>query len=251
MRGLPGKFIDFNKHLSRNFDAMLPKKFRVDGHTHFRKEFAPPHIPEGALVYEVGGGQHPLHSCEEKTQRGLQVVGLDIDQGELTSAPHGAYDELIQADITEYRGRADADAVICRAMLEHVIDTPAAFAGLASILKKDGVALLFAPSRNALYARVNLFFPERPKRKLLGLLYPELAKKSAFPGRYHRCTLSEFEEMAHGQGLAVIQKKAYYYSGYFSFFAPLHVLWRAWLWIFFLLARERAAETFSLALRKK
>ena len=251
MRGLPGKFIDFNKHLSRNFDAMLPKKFRVDGHTHFRKEFAPPHIPEGALVYEVGGGQHPLHSCEEKAQRGLQVVGLDIDHGELTSAPRGAYDETIRADITEYRGRADADAVICRAMLEHVIDTPAAFAGLASILKKDGVALLFTPSRNALYARVNRLIPERLKRNLLRFFYPELAEKSGFPGRYYRCTLPEFEEMARGQGLAVIQKKAYYYSGYFSFFAPLHVLWRAWLWIFFLLARERAAETFSLALRKK
>ena len=251
MRGLPGKFIDFNKYLSKRFDAVLPKKFRVDGHTHFREKFAPPHIPEGALVYEVGGGKHPLHSREEKTRRCLRIIGLDIDHGELICASCGAYDETIRADITEYRGRADADAVICRAMLEHVIDTPAAFAGLASILKKGGVALLFTPSRNALCARVNLLIPERPKRKLLGLLYPELAKKSGFPGRYHRCTLPEFEEMARGQGLVVIQKKAYYYSGYFSFFAPLHVLWRAWLWIFFLLARERAAETFSLALRKK
>ena len=251
MRGLPGKFIDFNKYLSRNFDAMLPKKFRVDGHTHFRKEFAPPHIPEGALVYEVGGGKHPLHSREEKTRRCLRIIGLDIDHGELICASCGAYDETIRADITEYRGRADADAVICRAMLEHVIDTPAAFAGLASILKKGGVALLFTPSRNALYARVNLLIPERLKRNLLRFFYPELAEKSDFPGRYYRCTLPEFEEMARGQGLAVIQKKAYYYSKYFSFFAPLHVLWRAWLWVYFLLARERAAETFSLALRKK
>ena len=251
MRALPGKFIDFNKYLSKRFDAVLPEKFRVDGHTHFRKEFAPPHIPEGALVYEVGGGKHPLHSREEKTLRGLRIIGLDIDHGELICASCGAYDETIRADITEYRGRADADAVICRAMLEHVIDTPAAFAGLASILKKGGVALLFTPSRNALYARVNLLIPERLKRNLLRFFYPELAEKSGFPGRYYRCTLPEFEEMAHGQGLSVIQKKAYYYSKYFSFFAPLHVLWRAWLWIFFLLARERAAETFSLALRKK
>ena len=133
-----------------------------------------------------------------------------------------------RADITEYRGCEDADVVICQALLEHVADTPAAFAGLASILKKDGVALLFAPSKNALYARVNLLLPESLKRKLLRLLYPELADKSGFPGRYHRCTLSEFEEMAHGQGLDVVQKRAYYYSAYFSFFAPLHVLWRVW-----------------------
>ncbi len=251
MRGLPGKFIDFNKYLSKGFDRVLSRDFRVDGHTHFRKKFAPPHIPEGVLVYEVGGGKRPLHTLDEKARRGLRVVGLDIDQGELTSAPRGAYDETIRADITEYRGCGNADVVIGQALLEHVTDTAAAFAGLASILKKGGVALLFAPSRNAAYARVNLILPERLKRKLLGRLYPELAEKAGFQGRYHRCTLSDFEEMARGEGLAVIKKKAYYYSEYFSFFAPLHVLWRLWLWVFFFLARERAAETFSLALRKK
>lgn len=250
MRGLPGKFIDFNKCLSRRFDAVLPESFRVDGHKHFREKFAPPQIPDGALVYEVGGGKHPLHSREEKVLRGLHVVGLDIDEGELTRAPRGAYDATIRADITEYRGRENADVVICQALFEHVADTNSAFAGLASILKKDGVALLFTPSRNAVFARVNLLIPERLKRILIRLLYPELADQSGFPGRYHRCTLSEFEEMARGQGFAVVQKKTYYFSEYFSFFAPFHVLWRLWLWVFYLLSRERGAETFSMALRK-
>ena len=250
MRGLPGKFIDFNKSLSRRLDGMLPEEFRVDGQTHFQQEFAPPYVPEGALVYEVGGGKHPLHPKKEKARRDLRVIGLDIDEGELMRAPRGTYDATIRADITEYRGREDADVVICQALLEHVADTKSAFAGLASILKKDGVALLFTPSKSALYARVNQLIPERLKSKMLRLLYPELADRSGFPGHYHRCTLSEFEEMARGQGFAVVQKRAYYCSAYFSFFAPLHVLWRLWLWVFFLLARERAAETFSLALRK-
>lgn len=250
MRGLPGKFLDFNKSLSRRFDGMLPEVFRVDGQAHFREEFAPPHIPEGALIFEVGGGKHPLHSKEEKARRDLRIIGLDIDEGELMRAPCGTYDVTIRADITAYRGREDADVVICQALLEHVADTKSAFAGLASILKKGGVALLFTPSKNALYARVNQLIPVRLKSKLLRLLYPELAEKSGFPGRYHRCTLSEFEEMARGQGLDVVQKRAYYYSAYFSFFAPLHVLWRLWLWVFYLISRERAAETFSLALRK-
>ena len=251
MSVLPGKFIDFNKALSRRFNELLPEEFLVDGQAHFQEKFAPPHIPEGALVYEVGGGKHPLHSRKEKARRGLRVVGLDIDEGELKRAPREAYDETIRADITEYRGREDADVAICQALLEHVADTPAAFAGLASILKKGGVALLFTPSKNSLYARVNLLLPEKLKRNLLKFLYPELTDKSGFPGRYHRCTLSDFEEMAHGQGFAVIGKTAYYYSEYFSFFAPLHVLWRLWFWVFYLLSRERAAETFSMALRKK
>ncbi len=250
MRGLPGKFIDFNKYISRRFDEMLPEEFRVDGQAHFREEFVPPHIPEGALVYDVGGGRRPLLSAQEKERRGLRVVGLDIDGGELMRAPRGAYDATIQADITQYQGCETAGVVICQALLEHVADTKSAFAGLASILKKDGVALLFTPSKTSLYARVNLLLPESLKQKLLRLLYPELAERSGFPGRYHRCTLSEFEEMARGQGLDVVQKRAYYYSAYFSFFAPLHVLWRLWLWVFYLISRERAAETFSLALRK-
>ena len=250
MRGLPGKFIDFNKYLSRRFDALLPDVFRVDGHRHFKEKFAPPHIPEGALVYEVGGGKNPLLSMDEKVLWGLRVFGLDINDGELSKAPTGAYDATIRADITRYRGREDADVVICQALLEHVTDTNSAFAGLASILKKDGVALLFTPSKNALYARVNQFIPERLKNKLLRLLYPELAGKSGFPCRYHRCTLPEFEEMARRQGLDVLQKRAYYYSEYFSFFTPLHVFCRVWLCVFYLLSRDRAAETFSLALRK-
>lgn len=250
MRGLPGKFIDINKYISRRFDEMLPEEFRVDGQAHFREEFVPPHIPEGALVYDVGGGRRPLLSAQEKERRGLRVVGLDIDGGELMRAPCGAYDATIQADITQYQGCETADVVICQALLEHVTDTKSAFAGLASILKKDGVALLFTPSKTSLYARVNLIIPEKLKRNLLRLLYPELAERSCFPGRYHRCTLSEFEEMARGQGFAVVQKRSYYYSAYFSFFAPLHVLWRLWLWVFYLISRERAAETFSLALRK-
>lgn len=250
MRGLPGKFIDFNKYISRRFDKLLPEEFRVDGQAHFRKIFAPPHVPENALVYEVGGGKHPLHSKDEKARLGLHVVGLDIDKGELMRAPRGAYDATICADITEYRGCEDADVVICQALLEHVADTKSAFTSLASILKKGGVALLFTPSRNSLYARMNLLIPEKLKRNLLRILYPELADKSGFPCRYHHCTLSDFEEMARGEGLSVIQKRTYYFSAYFSFFAPLHILWRIWLWAFYLLSRERAAETFSLALRK-
>ena len=251
MRAPPARFIRFNKYLSRRFDELLPGKFRVDGNAHFQQNFAPPHIPDGALVYDVGGGKRPFHSAEEKARLNLRVVGLDIDQSELARAPRGAYDEVIRADITEYRGRADADVVICQALLEHVPDAASAFAGLASILRKGGVALLFAPSRNAVYARVNLLTPESLKRRMLRLLFPELDDKTGFPAYYDCCTLAAFEETARASGLTVVEKRAYYRSDYFSFLAPLHVFWRCWLCVFHLLARERAAETFSVALRKK
>jgi hypothetical protein len=39
-------------------------------------------------------------------------------------------------------------------------------------------------------------------------------------------------------------------SAYFSFFFPMHVLWRIWLLLFRFFAGTQAAESFSLALKK-
>ncbi len=250
MRALLFRFIGFQKYLSQRFDDLLPEKFRIDGNMHFQERFALSHIPEGALVYDVGGGKRPFLSPEEKARRKLRVVGLDIDEEELMRAPLGAYDEAIRADITEYCGRGDADVAICQALLEHVADTPSAFAGVASVLKTGGRALLFAPSRNAVYARINLMMPENLKRKILHFLHPELEGKAGFPSYYDCCTLAEFEKIAGEKGFAVLEKRAYYSSEYFRFFTPLHILWRVWLCAFHLFAKERAAETFSVALRK-
>lgn len=243
-------FVECNKWLSRRFDRLLPEKFQVDGLTHFRENFAPSHIPAGALVYDVGGGKHPFHTAAEKARLNLRVVGLDIDERELAHAPRGAYDEVIRADITQYRGRENASVVICQALLEHVPDTATAFAGLASLLRKGGVALLFVPSKNAFFARVNLLIPEGLKRRMLRFLYPEVVG-NGFPSYYDRCTLPMFEEMARAQGLDVVEKRAYYRSQYLIFLTPVHILWRCWLCAFQFVAKERAAETFSVALRKK
>ena len=65
-------------------------------------------------------------------------------------APEGCYDRVIVADICRYRGTTEADLVICRAVLEHVVDADQALAGLASIAKPGGYLLLFIPSRNAI-----------------------------------------------------------------------------------------------------
>ena len=78
---------------------------------------------------------------------GLTVVGIDIDQAELDRAPQGIYDRTICADVSQLRGNADADLLICLAVLEHVRDVSAAFTSIASCLKPGGKALIFDPSR--------------------------------------------------------------------------------------------------------
>jgi len=61
---------------------------------------------------------------------------------------------------------------------------------------------------------------------------------------------SRLPRLAANSGLAVDVCKVYFRSSYFTFFFPLHFAWRIWMVIFRFFAREQAAETFSLALRK-
>lgn len=48
----------------------------------------------------------------------------------------------------------------------------------------------------------------------------------------------------------LLEARTYYLSRYFAFFLPLYVLWRIWIVIFRAVAREQAAETFSMAFEK-
>ncbi|MEK6709066.1 MAG: methyltransferase domain-containing protein [Nitrospinota bacterium] len=250
MPGFLHNLIESQKKLSRWLDSPLPEKFRIDGNTHFQQVIAPRHLRPEAVVYDIGGGKTPLVTPEEKVRLGLRVIGLDIDADELGKAPPGSYDEMICADIAQFRGRGDGDFVICRTVLEHVTDVPAAFEGIVSMLKRGGLALIFVPSRNAVYARLNLMLPQSFKRRMLRFLFPELGERIGFPSYYQRCTIPDFVKMAGEAGLDLLEKRAYYLSEYFSFFAPAHLLWRAWIMLFYLLREERAAETFSLVLEK-
>lgn len=176
---------------------------------------------------------------------------MDIDQDELDRAPAGVYDRTICADIGRFAGAGDADLVICQALLEHVRNVDGAFAAMASILKPGGRALIFVPSRNALYARLNLLLPQAFKKRLLHAVYPKTRQGQGFPSFYDQCTPRDFRRLARKHGLSVEQESFHYISSYFSFFVPLYVLWRLWILGYRALAGEQAAETFCMALRKQ
>lgn len=243
--------INSQVYLSRVFDRLLPAKYRTDGNLDFLKTFAPKYLHPNLRIYDVGGGKHPYISRELKEKKELNVIGLDIDAEELRGAPPGAYDEVVCADITKFRGHGDADLVICQAVLEHVRNTEEAFAALASMVKPGGRVLIFVPSRNAVFARINLLLPERLKRKILYTVYPQSKTQGGFPSYYDRCTPRSFAELAGRHDLEVEEKRAYYCSNYFTFLFPVHVAWRLWVLLFHLFAGEQAAETFSMSLRKR
>lgn len=244
------RVIDSQVYLSHSFDRILPNKYRVDGNRDFIDSFAPQYLRANLKVVDVGGGKCPFLDPGTKAELNLFVVGLDIDRNELSAAPTGVYDETVCSDITKHRGREDADLVICQAVLEHVQNTDQAFAAISSILTKNGRALIFVPSRNAVFARLNLLLPQTLKQKILFAIQPQTIGHG-FPAYYDKCTPSGFRKLAERHGMAIEEERVYFESDYFSVLTPVHLVWRLWLLLFHVLAGNQAAETFCVALKKK
>lgn len=243
-------FVRWNTELSQAFDRLLPQDYQVDGNADFTRNFASGRLKPGMRVVDVGGGKNPFVSLSRKQALGLHVTGLDISAQELARAPAGAYDAVVCGDIARTVGYGDADICICQAVLEHVQDVDSALVSMASFLKPGGVALIFVPSRNAVFARLNLLLPESVKRWVLFTVFPQTRRDQGFRSYYRNCTPRGFHAMARAAGLEVVTENLYYVSSYFSFFAPLHVLWRVWILSFRRFAGAQAAETFSMALKK-
>jgi SAM-dependent methyltransferase len=236
--------------LSRSFDKLLPMKYRIDGNQDYIKSLVPIYLKENQTIYDVGGGKRPYLNADKKKALKATLIGLDIDKEELQQAPEGTYDKIICADIANYQGNQDADIVICQALLEHVKDVENAFKAIASILKPGGLALIFVPSRNAVFARLNIILPQNIKKAILHYVYPSTARVQGFPSYYDKCTPSEFKRLAASNHLSVIEERYYYISSYFSFFFPAYLVWRLWVLLFQVLMKEQAAETFSFVIRK-
>jgi 2-polyprenyl-6-hydroxyphenyl methylase/3-demethylubiquinone-9 3-methyltransferase len=236
--------------LSRSFDRLLPIHFRIDGSKSFIEEVAWSYVRPGMSVYDIGGGKHPLVDPAKKAQLGLRVTGLDVDAGELAQAPAGCYDDVCCCDIAEYRGSGTADLVICQATLEHVHDNAKAIAAIASVLRPGGTAAIFAPSRYAAYARLNLLLPEKVTRKMLDFVCPSNKGSHGFRAYYDKCSIHELCALGRQNGLEVASIHPYYLSGYFGIFFPAYVIWRLWFLLNYAVNRERAAETFTIIFRK-
>lgn len=237
-------------HLSRWVDSYLPASVCIDGNRHFLDQIVSSHLVPGLVLIDVGGGKQPLLDVKRKNDNQLRVIGIDISQSELDHAPIGAYDETISADISKYQGEITGDIIVCQSLLEHVRDVPSAIKVLARMVKPEGKLLVFAPSRNALFARINLLLPQRMKEKLLFSIYPHTRRAQGFPSYYDNCTPAEIERLALENGLVVVENHHYYMSAYFTFFLPFHIGWRIYSCIGRALFGRQAAESFSFVFRR-
>lgn len=239
------------REMCYGFDRrFINQRFCIDGNEHFVKRVVPQYLRQEAVVYDIGGGKKPLISPKMKQALGVTVVGVDVDAAELARAPAGAYDRTIPADIQTYRGDGVADLVICQAVLEHVRSQQMALRGVFSLLKPGGLALVFLPCRNSIYARLNLILPEKLKQKLLVYVSVRSMDEHGFPAYYDSCTPRHFRSLVHECNGTIVEEQHYYRSTYFYFSFPTYALWRLWVALFHLMAGEQACETFSVVFRK-
>jgi trans-aconitate methyltransferase len=252
--GIINKLVKQQVALSKRFDEMfMPAKFLIDGNSDFINNFLPEMletIPLKSTIYDVGCGKNPAISLEKKQKLKAKIIGIDLSENELLQAPTGALDNCIEANICEFRGQNDGDLLICQALLEHVPDVSAAFAAMSSILHKGGIALIFVPSKNAVFARLNILLPQRVKQFLLYNIFPNTRRDQGFPSFYNRCTPGDFRMLAAEHGFEVDEIRTYYKSSYFSFFFPIYLVWRLWIFLFEKMNSEQSAETFCMKLRR-
>lgn len=245
-----GRSLERQRTMSSRIDGHLPKALRTDGMTDFLQEICPAYLKAGQRVYDIGGGKNPYVDAATKRRLRLVVVGVDISSNELDRAPVGSYDRTVACDVGSYRGSQDADLVVSSAVLEHVQDVEGAFDALASLLTPGGHALLFVPSRNALFARLNLLLPEGVKRRALDTVRGERNASEGFPSYYRFCTPRDFRRLAEERGLVVVHERWYYVSSYFFSFVPAYLIWRGWVLACRRVDPRQSAETFSMVLRK-
>jgi SAM-dependent methyltransferase len=236
--------------LSCAFDQLLPPSFRVDRSKDFNIESSRATcVQVSSSTTSVAEHDHAWTS-RPSAALGLTLTGVDLDEAQFAKAPRGLYDPAITADITTYQEQNAADLVVCKSTLEHVRDTEAALARMARLLNPGGTLLVFVPSRNALYARLNVLLPERLKLRLLSAFMPSQADHLGFPAIYDHCTPHHFRRFAARYGLQIKELRPYYISSYFSVVFPAYFLWRVWILAYRAIAREHAAESFVMIARK-
>ena len=207
-------FLNLNKSVSLRFE-------RAIGLFPDRAPLIEKVVLRGAVA-DPGGGKKPYLADRPNH---LTYVGLDIDEEELKAAPPGIYTSTMVVDITKPGIRPEFDVIICRFVLEHVHDTEAALQELSKMMRPGEICYISAPCRHAVFAKLNLIIPQGIKKKYLGKLYPS-KESDGFPVRYDRLSPSEISDIVEKIGATVSEVRKVYFSGYFTFFFPLHIAWR-------------------------
>lgn len=250
--GLLQKFLQWNSVCSRRIEGKLNRWTRREsGELVFRERILPGLLQPGLRVLDVGGGKHPIFDADMKQQYDLRITGVDICETELRHAPAGIYDDIVVGDIATVALPGRYDLIVSKTVLEHVEDTPAAFANMSAALTPGGAVAHFMPNRHALFATAGRWMGNGLVRRLLYSTYPETRRQAGFPAHYNRCTPSAMTRLCESVGLTEIEVTPFYASEYFRFFTPLHLLDLARQNLTMWCRTRMLCETFAIVARRE
>jgi len=147
----------------------------------------------GLSILDVGSGRRPSLPTDRRPD-GCRYVALDLDRIELERAPHGAYDELVVADVVQRLRDLEErfDLVAGFHVLEHVRPLVTALENLRAYLRPGGRLVAMLSGAFAAFALANRLLPDTIGKVVMDRLM-DRDPETVFHAYYDRCWYSALE----------------------------------------------------------
>lgn len=181
--------------------------------------------PSTRRVVDIGAGKRFHLSEIKQMNKGIHLIGLDIDADEM--AENDSLDEklIVDASAALPVDPDSIDLILSRATIEHLPNIPAFLNSAYSTLRPGGRLIATFANKWATFAILNRVLPTRIKKTLLENLLPDSARDLGFATHYDDTSNRRFEGLAKASGFSIkVNYASYHSSGYFAFFTPLCIL---------------------------
>jgi ubiquinone/menaquinone biosynthesis C-methylase UbiE len=159
-------------------------------------------LHSGEVVFDAGCGTGWLAAGLRRARPDVSVVGSDLSAGMLSRARAAGGWPLLQADSTVLPlATASVDVLVCRGVLHHLPDVPAALREWRRVLRPDGAVVLSSEPTRAVEGHGAVLV-----RVLLALLRKPLTPEEDFwevasmAANLHVFTVAQIEELGRDAG---------------------------------------------------
>ena len=215
------RFLDANRRVSQRLELRLPQA-REDLFDTYEATVARfMNARPNQLVVDVGGGKSCPFARYRRPELATRIVAVDVSTDEIST--NRDVDEARVGDIMQNLPFAagEADMIVSRSVVEHLVSLDAFLATSARVLKPGGAFIHLFPGRFALFAVINRALPNWLSRRVLFFFHPAAVGICGFPAFYDKCYSTAVERSLRAHGFELEECRiTYYQSRYFDFFFP-------------------------------